>query len=121
MNSESTAPADHLQRSAAQQNGLWNPPPTATLGRARGESGRLDRPCRLAARARRNQAVHGVISAAPPVKRHALAQTAGARLGRRYRASTFELLGQVTALRGAASVIRSGSQITDGRDTVSFV
>jgi hypothetical protein len=31
MNSESTAPADHLQRSAAQQNGLWSPPPTAAL------------------------------------------------------------------------------------------
>ena len=31
MNSKSTAPADHLQRSAAQPNGLWNPPPTAAL------------------------------------------------------------------------------------------
>eukprot|EP00966_Prymnesium_polylepis_P194539 4510035-Prymnesium_polylepis.1 len=31
MNSESTAPADHLQRSAAPQNGLWSPPPTAAL------------------------------------------------------------------------------------------
>eukprot|EP00966_Prymnesium_polylepis_P246121 5692957-Prymnesium_polylepis.1 len=31
MNSAPTAPADRLQRSAAQQNGLRNPPPTAAL------------------------------------------------------------------------------------------
>eukprot|EP00966_Prymnesium_polylepis_P033865 787479-Prymnesium_polylepis.1 len=31
MNSEPTAPADRLRRSAAQQNGLRNPPPTAAL------------------------------------------------------------------------------------------
>eukprot|EP00966_Prymnesium_polylepis_P193999 4496842-Prymnesium_polylepis.1 len=54
----------HLQItcSAAQRNKLLAVEPSSNSrpGRARGESGQLDRPCRLAARARRNQAVHGV-------------------------------------------------------------
>eukprot|EP00966_Prymnesium_polylepis_P279720 6462387-Prymnesium_polylepis.1 len=67
MNSESTAPADHLQRSAAQQvtgcGALLQRPPWSRAGRERSIGPPVST---RRARARRNQAVHGVVSAAPP-------------------------------------------------------
>jgi len=51
--------------------------------------------------------IHGVVSAAQPVKRRALAQTAGARLSRCYCASSF------------GSRLRGGRQPSDTRVAVS--
>ena len=83
MNSESTAPADHLQRSAAQQNGLWSPPPTAALvareARAVDWTARVDSPH---GRAEIRPSTASFLQLHPSSDAHSL----GLLAGRRYRA-----------------------------------
>ena len=83
MNSESTAPADHLQRSAAQQNGLWSPPPTAALvareARAVDWTARVDSPH---GRAEIRPSTASFLQLQPSSDAHSLGL-----LARRYRAS----------------------------------
>eukprot|EP00966_Prymnesium_polylepis_P286373 6615484-Prymnesium_polylepis.1 len=90
MNSESTAPADHLQRSVAQPSGLWNRPPTVALVacEARAVDCTIGPPVstpRTGAPKSGRPQRHFCSSTRH--KRRALAQTSGARLNRRYRAA----------------------------------